>query len=319
MSEFKNVLVVTAEDAITTRSLIEAAASLSHGSSGAITLFSVFDNARRPTRRPAVPPLGRVRAADRVFDLGPNIGHLGLPIHHEVGRGIPHLEVLERISLYGHDLVVVAGGARAAMPGFSRRSIVTHLLRRSPVPVLVHPREAISTSGTVAVAVGPEWAEDNDVLLNSSLLDTAASLARSRDSRLHVIHAWRLAGESMMRGQRLAYDATDIEQMASLALRSAQSEVDDALASADLAGVQTRVRVEKGHAQDVITAELDRVRPDVLVMGTMARRGVSGVIVGNTAERVVSRATSPVLVLKPEGSSTPHRMLEEWSPALLPY
>ena len=40
---------------------------------------------------------------------------------------------------------------------------------------------------------------------------------------------------------------------------------------------------------------------DVLVMGTVARTGIPGFVMGNTAENVLRRLQSSLLVLKPRG------------------
>jgi universal stress protein E len=40
---------------------------------------------------------------------------------------------------------------------------------------------------------------------------------------------------------------------------------------------------------------VNELNADVLVMGTTARKGVKGVVIGNSAERVLTRATSDIL------------------------
>ena len=47
---------------------------------------------------------------------------------------------------------------------------------------------------------------------------------------------------------------------------------------------------------------------DVLVMGTVARGGVSGVLIGNTAERVLRKLPCSVLTVKPDGFVSPVRL-----------
>ena len=44
---------------------------------------------------------------------------------------------------------------------------------------------------------------------------------------------------------------------------------------------------------------------DLLVMGTVCRTGLSGFIIGNTAEKVLSEVNCSVLTVKPEGFVTP--------------
>jgi len=44
---------------------------------------------------------------------------------------------------------------------------------------------------------------------------------------------------------------------------------------------------------------------DVVVMGTVARTGIAGLVMGNTAERVLRCLRGSVLALKPTGFRTP--------------
>ncbi|MGH7294605.1 MAG: universal stress protein [Polyangiaceae bacterium] len=44
---------------------------------------------------------------------------------------------------------------------------------------------------------------------------------------------------------------------------------------------------------------------DMIVIGSIGRRGLQGLIVGNTAERVMRAASTPVLIVKPEGFRAP--------------
>jgi universal stress protein E len=46
-------------------------------------------------------------------------------------------------------------------------------------------------------------------------------------------------------------------------------------------------------------------RIDLLVMGTLVRTGIAGLLIGNTAERVLRNAECSVLAIKPEGFVSP--------------
>jgi nucleotide-binding universal stress UspA family protein len=45
-------------------------------------------------------------------------------------------------------------------------------------------------------------------------------------------------------------------------------------------------------------------------MGTVARTGISGLIMGNTAEAIVDQLSCSVLAIKPDGFTTPVKMAE---------
>jgi nucleotide-binding universal stress UspA family protein len=49
----------------------------------------------------------------------------------------------------------------------------------------------------------------------------------------------------------------------------------------------------------------ERLQIDCIVMGTVARTGVRGFIMGNTAETVLEQIDCSVLAIKPQGFVTP--------------
>ncbi|MDX2428746.1 MAG: universal stress protein [Xanthomonadales bacterium] len=54
-----------------------------------------------------------------------------------------------------------------------------------------------------------------------------------------------------------------------------------------------------------IPALAKQIEADLIVMGTVARTGVPGFIIGNTAEAILGQIECSVLALKPPGFVTP--------------
>lgn len=316
MQGFKNILVVAEQDTANTRALLEPAIELAAPVSGVVTLLDLTSRPARRTRSSASAALST--PVHRLYDPGPDLRKMGVPVHHETARGVPHLEILERIAVFGHDLVVMDSGPDVGRMSLSGRSTTTRVLRSSRVPILLHP-DGGDTAGPITVAVGPQSAEDPSDLLSRKLVETAASLARAFKRDLHVIHAWRLDGETMMRGSRLNYATSDIERMAREAQFEARMRADELLADIGTADLSVRVHIKKGHVDDVIATLADEIEPGVLVMGTVARQGLQGFVVGNTVERVARRTQNPLLAVKHDGSVAPPLAVEEWTPQALPY
>ena len=61
----------------------------------------------------------------------------------------------------------------------------------------------------------------------------------------------------------------------------------------------------KGDPSSVISSELERLGADLLIMGTIARTGVTGFLLGNTAEKILGQLKCSVLATKPEAFVTP--------------
>jgi nucleotide-binding universal stress UspA family protein len=53
------------------------------------------------------------------------------------------------------------------------------------------------------------------------------------------------------------------------------------------------------------TPESIKSQIDILIMGTVARTGISGFIIGNTAENILQKIDCSLLALKPQGFVSP--------------
>ncbi|MBR9876574.1 MAG: universal stress protein, partial [Vibrionaceae bacterium] len=60
-----------------------------------------------------------------------------------------------------------------------------------------------------------------------------------------------------------------------------------------------------GKADDQIPDSVDELEIDVLVMGTLARTGISGFVIGNTAENILQSISCSLVAMKPEGFVSP--------------
>jgi universal stress protein E len=87
----------------------------------------------------------------------------------------------------------------------------------------------------------------------------------------------------------------------------AQRDLNDALTKAGLEDVidPAHRHIATGRPHTVIQDAVNRLSTDLVVMGTQGRSGISGLLVGNTAERVFSHLTCSVLAIKPEDFQCP--------------
>ena len=69
--------------------------------------------------------------------------------------------------------------------------------------------------------------------------------------------------------------------------------------------VKPQMHLLKGNAKDEIPRLAGELQVDLIVMGTLARAGIPGFIMGNTAETILNRIDCSVLAVKPEGFVTP--------------
>ena len=93
----------------------------------------------------------------------------------------------------------------------------------------------------------------------------------------------------------------------SLALaHAAQAHVESLAAKLERDGVIIHCEVVEGFAADAILAWTERKRPDLIVMGTHGRLGVSHLLLGSVAEHTVRHATCPVLTVGQKCAAPSH-------------
>lgn len=61
----------------------------------------------------------------------------------------------------------------------------------------------------------------------------------------------------------------------------------------------------KGEASSVIPALAEKKQVSLIVMGTVSRTGVAGLLIGNTAEKLLQKVNCSVLAVKPDDFITP--------------
>lgn len=249
----------------------------------------------------------RLKALETMAD---SLRREGVEVTSRVLRGRGALEVVREVFTAEHDLVLKVADAKAG-GGFS--SVDLHLLRDCPCPVwMVHPEHANKPVAKILAAVDPAIAPaETDVLnleikrppeanrLDEKILDLATSLTAAEGCRLHVVHAWSVPGEALLTGETML-SREDILGYAE-SIRTADEDALERLLNTYPAIDRQRVHVFKGYAPDVITDVAESQHVDLIVMGTIARTGIPGFLMGNTAETVFQRVGCSVLAVKPDG------------------
>lgn len=164
-----------------------------------------------------------------------------------------------------------------------------NLLRHSSVPVLLTGQAPWQEPTSVIVAVDA-FAEVHEPL-NDRLLDAAGGLAQMLAAHLHVVSTFpRLQPWIVELGV-----APEFEPQAESLEAEGRRRISEALQRANIEHAQIDVR--QGDARAAVSAVAEAVGPVVVVLGTHARSGVRGAVLGNTAEKLLDELTQDVLVV----------------------
>ena len=305
MKRFQNILMVVPADETDIGPAMEQAKELALRNSARLTLTSTVEEV----------PKGRARRAKRqgldlqamlVEDRRGQLERLAetyksddLSINVAIGVGVQFVETIRRVLTNHHDLLITP--EESGLTGFTART--KHLLRKCPCPVwVIRPSRTQHTK--ILAAVGPD--EEDTELLNELIMDLATSLAVLEDGELDIVHTWVMEGESSLRSSPYAsIPSTEVDVMVKIT-RDEHAEAFDALVGRyDLSSVGHAIHLIKGVPEKVIPSLVVENSTDLIVMGTVARTGIAGLVIGNTAERILDTVDCSVLAVKPAGFVTP--------------
>ena len=319
MHQFRNILLAAGGDHLGPGVLVRAA-RLATQNGASVKLIAVVEDLPWYTRLvlPTADELQALIVRDRAEALERLVEPLrrdGVAVATEVLRGRRHIEMVRQVLRGGHDLLMKEAGPNEDVP-FGSTDM--HLLRTCPCPVwLVKPGHGERPFSQVLVPVDPAPPPDetdllhikedlapNDPALDARILELAGSLADGDGAELHVLHAWSAPGEGFLRGDPMLARG-QVERYVEDSQAEARKALDDLLAQAGGRPGRRSVHLLKGDPAEVIAGFAKAGRVDLIVMGTVARTGIGGLLIGNTAETILQRVDSSVLAVKPEGFVSP--------------
>ncbi len=125
-------------------------------------------------------------------------------------------------------------------------------------------------------------------------LDYAVGLAQKFSSNLKLIYVI----ESMLQPADLAWTNVDQSELSKQHKESAQKQLETLKRERIPKGIASEASVVLGKAFVEIVRYARSVNADLIVMATHGHGGLSHILLGSTAERVVRKAPCPVLTIK---------------------
>lgn len=303
MRRFKKILVYINTDNETSRALQRAVTLAAHNNA-ALKVVDVAEELPGYVRLLGIPDKSILS-----FVVNEKREHLDtlvremasdMPVSTEVLIGAPFLAVIRDILKHGHDLVIKDIDDEEGPDATDM-----HLLRKCPCPLWLEHPMSDERIERVAVAVDPVPDDTQNLALSSTLMEIAVGLKQSEHCMLHVIHAWLILYESILR-QNIAQDQW--EQFMEESERTARDQLKSFLKPFTQSIQDDGIHLLKGDPGQVIPAFVRKRSMDLLVMGTVARTGIQGFLIGNTAEIILKRIGCSIIAVKPSGFRTPVKL-----------
>ena len=327
MKRFKDILC-TVEPGKECKLALERAVTLAENNQANLAVITVAPSISAGIGMPEGGPVSTELQAATVNSHKQELENLVEPyrqrikIETRVLIGTPFLEIIREVLRNAHDLVIKCPESLNWLDRLFS-SDDKHLLRKCPCPVwMVRPQTGESFDHILA-AVDVDDSYPSEELetrhvLNGMVMELAGSLAVSEFAQLHVAHAWEVIGESSLRYSafmKLSEDEVNayVDQVLlhhAQLLDTLMKKVSAKLGREAIDYIKPQLHMPKGSARKVIPELARELQVDCVVMGTVARTGVPGLFMGNTAETILDQLECSVLAIKPPGFVTPVTLYE---------
>ncbi len=179
------------------------------------------------------------------------------------------------------------------------------LLRNCSLPVMLIHNNTKWEKRIVLAAINLAAEDKAHQKLNKNVISIANNLARSFESDVHFVNAISVPDQKTS-----SSEDDDLMIPSCWSGMTNKSVPKTALTSAFVAkecdADEDHVHLCVGSSVDAILCEAKRLDADLIVIGTVARTGIKGRIIGNTAEKLLDDAQCDILTINSSNPSLPH-------------
>jgi nucleotide-binding universal stress UspA family protein len=244
----------------------------------------------------------RLAATRAALGLPPDNPQVSMVV--ESGDSPPAISMIQHVLRAGCDLLIKEAEVQEEAKGFKAMDMT--LLRKCPCPVwLARPISRPRGEIRVAVAINPENRDQTEHDLSLRLLELSRSLADICSGELDILSCWDFEFERYLRrGTRANLPDAGIQGAVDYAQSAHSLGLSNLIQESGIDGV-FHVHRLRGRAEERIPAFVRGRGVDILVMGSVARTGIIGFLMGNTAENVMQELNCALVALKPGGFVSP--------------
>lgn len=204
------------------------------------------------------------------------------------------VEVIKEAQAQPYTMLVAGTRGLKGIEGFLLGSTGSKLVRNAPCPVWVARPHVPGKVRKVLVATDLKPIGDE-------LVRMGAQVAAAQNGELHIVHALEYPWDSTLESdprkdayrQRTRQSATD------------QLEALVKLPEVAKLSIPAKIHLKEELAEDAILNLIKSEQIDLLVMATVSHSGIVGLLLGNTAERLLPQIPCSLLTIKPVGFQSP--------------
>lgn len=310
-TDFSDAAVMPTESAAKIAQRCEAKLTIAHVVPDAATTLAVSAYDAGAVWTPTLEDMDRLQkdlcdgAEERLRRLASQL-HNGFDIETSVLIGAPYVSIVETVRQNGFDLVVAGTRGMSAIKRIFVGSTATRLARACPAPVWIARREWPDHAPTILATV-------DFSPVSEQVVSVSASLAAALGAQLHVLHVYDNA-EFYASPTLSEKTRGEFGRYRRRARSKAFARLEHLLDSQSVDHTSATFRVAQGTPYQAIKSVARQLDASLVVMGSVGRRGVSALLIGNTAEKILHALDRSLLVIKPvEAVATADEASERYS------
>jgi universal stress protein E len=229
---------------------------------------------------------------------------LVIKVHIEWHR---HLfeSVIQFAMQHRFDLIMKATYAHEGIQSIVFTPTDWHLLRKSPIPVLLVHDEVWPEQGNIMCALDVVADRDEHVQLNHALIQASLHWEKLLEAEVHLVNSYPETPVN------IAIELPDFDVQAyNESIKTQHEQKMLTLANAfDLAPSQCHVQA--GLPEDIIPEKALQLNVELVIIGMAGRTGLSAALIGNTAEHVIDNLRCDLLAIKSADYRSPVMPFED--------
>lgn len=171
------------------------------------------------------------------------------------------------------------------------------LMRHCPQPLLLTKPRSVDTVPTILASVDPVHSHDKPATLDHAIIAAAQEVAEAVGGDLHLFHSFDPMPTVSAATRWSPPLQVDVEQRVEDERQRHRVSMEKLLSQYSIA--EDRVHIHEGPPHDQLVGAAIQEGADIVVMGSVSRGMLKRAVVGSTAERVLDRIPSDLLLIKP--------------------
>jgi len=206
-------------------------------------------------------------------------------------------DIIKSARDYKADFVFKSVRQHAPLKRMFYTSTDWNLIRMCPTALLLVRDQGTVRGKPVIASVNIDDEDPEHQELNRIVLAQANALAEVLGAKVHLIYAY---GPAVVMGDGadpMAYQIAKDKHDAEFKKAKALASVNNVLAS--------NTKLREGTPATIVTEYAEEISAGIIVLGTVARSGASGLFIGNTAESMLEKTHRDMFVIKLESFVSP--------------